>query len=270
MRLRTRVAVIVLIVLALGLMLAAGPIQAQEEGDPENGAQLYADNCFVCHGSKGAGRQGASLQNIYGGINPDEYFADAISTGVQGTFMPAWGSEYGGPLTEAEITDIVAYIESWGTAVEPVEPAPPRPSVTIPPVPDVDGDPNVGYTVFQSNCATCHGDKGQGQIGASLNTAFPALSPEAFAVNTIRNGVSGSLMPPFAQSEGGPLNDEDINNVAAYVLSIQKAGTPQPVETTGSASAWPFMLVLAVLLAVVIVIGVVSQRDKKPGEGGEA
>ena len=158
-------------VVALLLLLAA-PVSAQEgegdEGDAAAGAALYAENCVVCHGEQGEGRAGASLNRVYGGINPDAFLRETIRRGVQGTYMPPWGEEYGGPLTTAEIEDIAAYIESWGTTVEPPLPAPRPPAQDIPPVPEVDGDPNAGAAVYQTNCVACHGENGEGRVGAAL------------------------------------------------------------------------------------------------------
>lgn len=264
-RIRT-VVVISLAALTAAVLLAGGPLHAQEGGDVENGAALYAVNCAVCHGTRGEGRVGATLDKVFATIAPDEFLTEVIERGRAGTFMPAWSTAYGGPLIEAQVADIVAYIESWGTTVEPPEPAPPRPEVEIPPVPEVDGDPNAGYTVFQTNCAACHGDQGQGRIGATLNTAFAAIEPGAFVVETVRRGVEGSLMPPFALENGGPLSDDDINNVAAYVLSIQRQGGPGTGgEIVGSGSAWPLIIVGAVLVLVIVGLGIAVARRERAG-----
>lgn len=270
MRVRTVLQLVgVMGLIALGLALG-GPARAQEGagGDPARGAELYAENCLVCHGPGGEGRAGATLNNVFSTIAPDEFLREVISRGVQGSFMPAWSEAYGGPLTEAEVTDLVAYVESWGTTVEPPLPAPRRPPVAIPPVPEVDGDPTAGYTVFQQNCAACHGEQGEGRIGATLTTAFAAISPQTVAVETISRGVSGSLMPPFARAYGGPLTDQEVNDVAAYVLSIQHEARPQPQgEVVGRASAWPLLAALGGILIVIIALGLAvrgGRQDDKP------
>ncbi len=253
----------------LALLGLSGPVRAQEPpGDPERGATLYAENCLVCHGPNGEGRVGATLSDVFVTIAPDEYLKEVIQRGRQGTFMPAWSQTYGGPLSEDDILDLVAYIESWGTTVEPPVPLPPRPSQTIPAVPEVSGDPNVGYAIFQTNCVACHGPDGRGRIGATLITAFAALNPGVFAVETISRGVEGSLMPPFGQDYGGPLTDQEIEDVAAYVLSIQRAAVPQGGEVVGRARAWPLVIAAIVLVALIFALGVVAQgRKPRTGQG---
>lgn len=260
MRMRHLLPALVLLALAVLLLGLAGPAAAQDAGDPERGAELYVENCLVCHGPQGEGRAGASLNNVYGGISPDAALTATISQGVQGTFMPAWHEDNGGPLNGTEIADIVAYIESWGTAVEPVAPAPRPPAEEIPPVEEVDGDPNAGYVIFQENCVACHGEDGEGRVGATLTTAFAGIAPGEIALETIRRGVEGALMPPFAQEQGGPLTDEQVNDVAAYVLSIQHEASPPPVQVTGRGSALPLVLVGLATVIVIVALGVAVQR----------
>lgn len=264
MRLRSYLLVIGLTGL-IGLAFAlAGPAQAQRgEGDPERGAALYAANCAVCHGPTGEGRVGATLSDVFVTIAPDQFLEQVISQGREGTFMTPWSQIYGGPLTDAEIQDLIAYIESWGTTVEPPAPPPKRPLVEIPPVPQVDGDPNVGYTVFQENCVACHGEGGEGRSGATLTTAFAAIEPGAFAIETIKRGVDGSLMPPFGQAYGGPLSDQDINNVAAYVLSIQSPARAPTGEVVLRGSGWVLLVVVVLSVVVVVAIGVALERRRE-------
>jgi mono/diheme cytochrome c family protein len=252
----------------IGLLVAAlaiaGPATAQDGGDPETGAALYASNCLVCHGPNGEGRVGATLDQVFATIDTDTFLTEAISRGVQGSMMPAWSQNFGGPLTSSEVQDIVAYIESWGTAIEPPVPAPGPPPQAIPPVPEVDGDPEAGYTVYAQNCVACHGPEGEGRIGATLDRPFAAISPDAFIIQTISRGVEGSLMPPFAQANGGPLTEQQINDVAAYVFSLQRTAPAPSGERVGRGSALPLVFILVGILVVIVALGVSVQR-----RGGE-
>ncbi len=254
-----------LVLVALVTLAAAAPAHAQEgggEGDPTEGATLYAENCVVCHGEQGEGRAGATLNEVYGGINPDAFFRATISRGVQGTFMPAFSEENGGPLSEEQIDHIVAYIESWGTAVEPAAPAPRRPPQEIPPVPEIDGDPNNGFDIYQVNCVVCHGEDGEGRTGARLTEAFAGIAPDALVVQTIRRGRDGTLMPPFAGAYGGPLSDQEVQDVAAYVVSIQQPSSPRPQgEIVGQASGWPFLAVVAGTLILILALALTLRRS---------
>jgi mono/diheme cytochrome c family protein len=270
MRLRTA---ILSIYLSLFALLIALPTHAQQggqtpppgAGDPARGAQLFTQNCAVCHGSKGEGRVGATLNTVFVSMNADAELTEIITNGRQpGTMMPTWGKSKGGPLSDQDIADIVAYIKSWGKTYEPPAPVPPVPPEKIPPVAEVTGDPNKGYTIFQQNCAACHGTKGEGRIGATLTTAFPSIAPGAFAIATIRRGVAGSKMPPWSQANGGPLTDDQINDVAAYVLSLQKQPVAQPGEVVQPANGLPLAIGLAAVVMVIVALGIaVNRREAK-------
>jgi mono/diheme cytochrome c family protein len=80
------------------------------EGDPNNGAMLYDKNCAVCHGPEGKGRIGANLSKDWSAIRPDLSIKTTISNGIPGSVMPAWSQARGGPLAEAEINDLVAFL----------------------------------------------------------------------------------------------------------------------------------------------------------------
>jgi mono/diheme cytochrome c family protein len=269
MRFRTAI-----VTLGLGLLIlfVALPTHAQTTdptpagpGDPARGAQLFANNCAVCHGAKGEGRAGATLNKVFVSMNPTAQLKEVITNGRSGTMMPTWGQSKGGPLSDKDIDDLVAYIESWGKTYEPPLPVPPLPPQNIPPVQQVTGDPNKGYTIFQQNCAACHGTKGEGRIGATLNKSFPAIEPGAFAIATIKRGISGTLMPAWSQANGGPLSDDDINNVAAYVLSLQHEPVAQPGEVVQQASAWPLVAVGVGVVVVIFALGIaVNRREQKP------
>jgi mono/diheme cytochrome c family protein len=263
---RVRVELIVVILLGL-LLIPFTPVNAQDgEGNPDAGAITYAENCAVCHGEHGEGRIGATLDDVFVTLDADTMLTQVISSGREGTLMPAWSEANGGPLNDTEIANVIAYIESWGTTYEPPVPAPPKPAVVIPPVAEVDGDPNVGYTLFQQNCAVCHGEDGRGRVGATLTTTFSGIEPGAFAVETISTGVEGTYMPAFAQSNGGPLTDQQINDVAAYVLSQQHpASAPPPAEVTQPASGLPLLAVAVAAIVIIVALGVSVSKGNSEG-----
>jgi mono/diheme cytochrome c family protein len=260
---------LILIAGLLAMILLAAPARAQEgEGDPERGAELFAENCAVCHGQTGEGRIGAELNDVFVSMSPDAALHQTISEGRAGTFMPAWGEASGGPLSDQDIDDIVAYVESWGTTYEPPAPAPPRPQVEIPPVPEVDGDPNNGYTVFQQNCAACHGESGEGRIGANLTTAFAVIEPGAYGISVISNGVDGTLMPAWSQDNGGPLSEQEIDDAVAYLISIQRHPAQTGGEVVGRGSALPLVIVGVLAVVLIVALGIsVNRRQRAEGSG---
>ncbi|MCZ7542337.1 MAG: cytochrome c [Anaerolineae bacterium] len=85
--------------------------EAAAEADLEAGLSVYAANCQACHGAEG--------QNAVVGpdlfANPDiaamdhDAIRDIVVNGVEGTAMQAFGDR----LSDEEIDNVVALIESW-------------------------------------------------------------------------------------------------------------------------------------------------------------
>jgi len=82
-----------------------------------------------------------------------------------------------------------------------------------------------GYNLYEANCARCHGVNGQGGIGPILNEQsklYAHLNP-----NYIKNvltvggryvcGNADSVMPVWADTNGGPLNYLQIADIIAFI-----------------------------------------------------
>lgn len=104
------------------------------QGDPNHGAQLFAENCAVCHGPDGQGRIGATLAKPWSGIRPDLSVRATIANGIPGSAMPAWSQAKGGPLPEAEIDDLTSFVLALAQTnpVVQVSPAPAVPPAASP------------------------------------------------------------------------------------------------------------------------------------------
>jgi heme/copper-type cytochrome/quinol oxidase subunit 2/mono/diheme cytochrome c family protein len=76
------------------------------------------------------------------------------------------------------------------------------------------GAPNAeaGEEVFAENCSTCHGATGHGGNGGPDLRTMPLAQEQAGAEMQVTNGGGG--MPAFK----GTLSEEEIKNVAAYVV----------------------------------------------------
>jgi cytochrome c553 len=105
-------------------------------------------------------------------------------------------------------------------------------------------------TVFKGDCAGCHLKKVEGKYGQQLFEALCAICHEAknratmvpdlanlqvptneeFWRAWITSGKAGSLMPAFATSQGGPLNDLQIASLAAYLNAIHPAKIASPAK----------------------------------------
>ena len=82
-----------------------------------------------------------------------------------------------------------------------------------------------GYNLFEANCARCHGTNGEGGIGPVLNDQaklFSHLTPQ-YIKNVLTVGgryVCGnpnSLMPVWADTNGGPLNYIQIQALIDFI-----------------------------------------------------
>jgi cytochrome c553 len=94
--------------------------------------------------------------------------------------------------------------------------------------------------VFRGDCASCHLRKIEGKYGQPLYETLCAICHDAqhratmvpdlhnlqvptndeFWRTWITYGKAGSLMPAFATSQGGPLNDLQIASLAAYLNAV--------------------------------------------------
>ncbi|HEX7594295.1 MAG TPA: c-type cytochrome, partial [Anaerolineae bacterium] len=189
---------------ALILLLATAGIFATasaQGGDATRGAQLFAQDCAVCHGDRAQGRVGATLAKDFPGIRVEALLKETISNGVQGSVMPAWSSAKGGPLSDAQINDLVAFIQSLGHQAPSVVPGPTPTNLPLPPtvVKFPAGEATRGAAIFAQSCVLCHGEKGEGRIGATLQKDWPGLSVDALLDATIARGVAGSKMPAWAK-----------------------------------------------------------------------
>ena len=106
--------------------------------------------------------------------------------------------------------------------------------------------------VFKGDCAKCHMNNFEGKYGQQLFAAICAVchegNPRASMVPDLHNlkdptseefwrtwitsGKAGTLMPSFATSQGGPLNDLQIASLAAYLNAIipPKPAPPAPAK----------------------------------------
>jgi mono/diheme cytochrome c family protein len=58
-------------------------------------------------------------------------------------------------------------------------------------------------TLYQQNCAGCHGDKGKSGAAISLdNPVYLAVAGEANVRQVTAKGVAGTLMPAFCKIRG--------------------------------------------------------------------
>src|SRR5438445_13281652 len=73
-------------------------------------------------------------------------------------------------------------------------------------------------TLYQQNCAGCHGAQGSGGAAVGLNSqVYLAIADDATIRRVTAEGVPGTAMPAFAQTSGGMLTDEQINAIVTGI-----------------------------------------------------
>lgn len=257
-----------IVLMAILLTLAFAAAVSGQAGDVTRGSQIYDANCAVCHGSEGQGRVGINLSKDFPAIDPKAFAQAAIEQGVANTAMPPWSQKYGGPLTDQDIADVVAFVTSLSGGRSAMAPtATPLPVTPVPTVPGATGNPGQGRVLFIQNCAMCHGDQGQGLRGANLNKSFASINPQQFVRATVAEGIANTAMPAWGQGSGGPLSNQQIDDISSYILTLAPKPsepaaqpTPAPTQQGGVSSA---LLVLGALLLVAIVIVVVMQLSSR-------
>ncbi|MBI1878756.1 MAG: c-type cytochrome [Chloroflexi bacterium] len=201
----------------------------------EAGAGLYTQYCVECHGLKGEGGIGPTLNSKY-------FFEQRrADLGYQGTMkafltltirggrpvksdptfgrnMPTWSVDYGGPMRNDQIDTIVSYIMNWE------EGAPDSGDPNAEPTPVPGGTPEErGQNLFTGlGCIGCHTFNGQGgAVGPNLTEVYAQkgedyvrqsiLQPNA----VIAEGFAPNIMPPnFQERLKGPT---DLDDLIAYL-----------------------------------------------------
>lgn len=197
----------------------AGPADA---APPPDGAALYADMCALCHGDSGEGYAADDAPALgnpdFLSIATDAFLRRAIEDGRPGTPMSAFGRAWGGPLDDAQIEALTAFVRSWQT--EPAVDVHGR---------EVLGTPGNAAPVFAERCATCHGDAGEGRTAVSLNNpVFLASASDGYLERSIRVGRRDTPMVPFADV----VDDAAIGDLVALVRiwASEVPGPPPDVE----------------------------------------
>lgn len=95
-------------------------------------------------------------------------------------------------------------------------------------------------TLFNQNCAGCHGSEGKGAAAITLhNPVYLAIANDDVIREVASRGVPGTPMTPFAKSAGGQLTDKQIDVIVSGIrcwarpdqftgvsLPSYKVGTP--------------------------------------------
>ena len=171
----------------------------------ETGAKLFRSRCVVCHGERGEGKIGPSLNSP--SVLPvvsNAFLHDTIVRGRPGTAMPAWRQ-----LSTEDVVDLIALLRSWHE-----DPATELPAV------HVTGDWQNGALLYRGMCASCHGPEAEGSVGPQLvNPVFQETLSDATLVHWISYGRKGTPMRPFLRGEHGnvELSRHQIEDIVTWL-----------------------------------------------------
>jgi mono/diheme cytochrome c family protein len=212
-------------------------LQAGQGTSLVNGQKLFESNCAACHGKQGEGGPNPSRpDSIIPPISSSEFLktrddttlSAIISLGQPDLGMSSFGNANGGPLSDDDISAIVAYIRSW-EANPPVEVALPTetPAQTL---------SLQGAGIYNQLCAQCHGANGEGGIGPSLSSPdFQAKNTDQEILDTISKGHSSSAMIAW----GKILTTGQMNQLVTFIRQLKSTQTT-PVETPAVSSSPSF------------------------------
>lgn len=218
-----------LILIGLGLVHST-PTYAQdggEHGESEDqdsavlrGAALYAEYCGACHGAEGESiAEGPAFASIRD-YEPD-FALGRIQQGYDSSpddsiVMFGYGEDYNGPLSDQQIEDILAYMATWNN--EEIE-TPHLPEPNLQPGDDDvigAGDPVHGAEIYATTCLGCHGRNTRGYDLPN----FPAFTIDENTRRIVERGTGHGDVPAFSVALGGPLTTEDLNDLDAFLESL--------------------------------------------------
>lgn len=230
----------------------------------EAGAALFSTNCVGCHGVQGQGIEGVApalnSADLFDGTRLKEfgwsgtvkdYIRGAIASGrprASAAFanypnrMPTWSQQYGGPLRQDQIENLVDFVMNWESPALAANNTPPAAVVdavgtdvtTALPV----GDATRGDTLFHGKgdggkfpCSACHSlTAGQTLVGPSLAgiaargaTTLAGYSAEQYVHESVVQpnahvveGFSSGIMP---QTFGAQMTKQELADIIAFLMT---------------------------------------------------
>lgn len=204
---------------------SAAPSAHAGAGRVESGRGLYERYCKLCHGPEAKGYAADNAPSLvtqsFLESASDAFIAHSIRAGRPNTPMGAYGVDRGGPLKDAQIDDIIAFLRSQG----------PKP-IKLSEQP-ASGDAGRGKALYDTTCRACHGTETKRSTAPQLlNPEFLASATPGFMRHAILHGRPPTPMPAYK----GVLRPQEIEDIVSYLTKQARSVTPQP---PASASARP-------------------------------
>ncbi len=215
--------------------LVSYTLEAARGTGPELGQQLFAENCSPCHGDFGEGGPNPTRAgDIIAPISSAEYLKTRDDTTLQAIIsqgqpnfgMSPFGSAYGGPLDDDQITSIVAYIRSWAA----------NPPVELPPDVASAAVALNGAEVYTDLCSQCHGSQGEGGVGTALAApSFQQGRTDQQIFDSINLGHKQTAMIGW----GEILTSAQIQELVTYIRSLATTTSGGSAEPSFTADVLP-------------------------------
>jgi cytochrome c oxidase cbb3-type subunit 3/ubiquinol-cytochrome c reductase cytochrome c subunit len=172
-------------------------------------ASNYQKYCALCHGENREGHKNDHAPSLRSKSLMESGIAHQVlrpmQYGREGTAMGGYLDEVGGPMTLDETWDLTYWLfEQAGYD---------RLKFSTNPV---HGDIKRGEVVYQKQCASCHGNKGEGITAPALmNQSALAHNTDEFIRYAIQEGRQDTPMQAFKNK----LSKADIDNITAFLRS---------------------------------------------------
>jgi cytochrome c oxidase cbb3-type subunit 3 len=192
----------------------------------ELGKTTYNTFCIACHQPGGTGKVGfaPAIRNPdFLALSSDDFIRTTIKKGRAGTAMTPWAM-----LNDQQIDGIIAYLRT----TEGI-------SLVRGKVDDsrtFHGNDKAGEPLYNTYCASCHGDKGIGYLSGSSGPGiglkgFLDTASDDYIYQTMKYGRAGTPMRPMIGATGlANLNDDEAADIIAYLRNLN--GGEKPASDT--------------------------------------
>jgi mono/diheme cytochrome c family protein len=137
--------------------------------------------------------------------------------------MSPFGDTFGGPLDDASLDALVAYMRSWEQ----------NPPVELPPEVAAQPESRSGAEIYAEVCAQCHGADGEGKIGPALSDPeFQTKNTDRAIFNTINQGHEATAMIGW----GEILTANQIEQLVGFIRQLRTSASPEPSSAVSFAA----------------------------------
>lgn len=187
-------------------------------------AGMYAKYCALCHGENREGYAADNApslrsQSLLASSKSSNFLRYTIQYGRSGTAMGGYLDRQGGPMEYIDVEILLQWLYESSGVEEPVE-------ISREPV---QGDIELGASIYAKNCTECHGENGEGISAPALgNPMLLATATDHFLRYAISEGRDGTPMIAFKDK----LSGEEIDGVTAFLRSRASGWDVPETDTT--------------------------------------